>query len=182
MLPNFLYSLSHTRPELTYEGLQFLSMMLIRLPASGQSILRHPGWSTHLVPIMLTGGIVEEDGNLSLRTRTLAGETLTGILSHTNSADHRRGSISSTISAHREPLSVETMMADNIKLALNVWVLLHFSHFIVCVDSDDSLFQLLTQSLDAIEDQAGWIPQTILLVRVLLLSLLKKINSSTHKR
>jgi hypothetical protein len=150
------------------------SSQLIRLPENGQLILRHGGWQCNLVPLMLSGGV---EDTLDLRSRTLASKTLHDILAVSR---ERRPSV--TGGSPKEPWTPETMLASNIKLSLNIWVLMHFTHFTSSTDSDDNLCQLLHQSIDAIEDQTGWIPQTILLVRVLLVSLLTKINSSTHKR
>ena len=94
----------------------------------------------------------------------------------------RRASIT-LVPTSKEAQTPEALLASNLRLSLNLWVLLHFTHFSSAAPAgDDSMFDLLTASLDAIEDHTGWLPHTILLVRVLLVSLVNKIHASTLKR
>jgi len=167
-------------------------------------------------------------------TRAVASRTLYDILhkdilsaaaSVPSGNNARRGSVMLSVTPMTKDAPVaspEMVLSTNLKLSLNVWILLLFTQF-AAVDpsflaspssengnggggfgvqggaagatgsasggiggggggAEETLFHTLNASLDAIEDQVGWIPHTILLVRVLLVSLITKINGSSHKK
>jgi hypothetical protein len=190
-LPNFLFALSHAAsPGLTHEGLEFLSMMLIRLPENATLILRQRNWSSSLVPLLLNAGVQE---TTEVRPKSLAAKVLNEILGKesgiqpssspgplTSPPALRRASACGSSHQSPQPLSTEALLAINLKLSLNLWVLLHYTCFTSCTSTsgDDSFFSTLIRSIDAIEDAAGWVPHVLLLVRVLLVALCTKIHSS----
>jgi hypothetical protein len=147
--------------------------------------LRQRHWQASLVPLLLSGGV---DDTSELRVRALAAKMLQEILQAQaqsgalqSGSQPRRASIA-LVPTSKEAQTPEALLASNLRLSLNLWVLLHFTHFSSAPAGDESMFDLLTASLDAIEDHTGWLPHTILLVRVLLVSLVNKIHASTLKR
>ena len=139
------------------------------------------------MPLLLSGGL---DDTSELRVRALAAKMLQEILQAQaqsgalqSGSQSRRASIT-LVPTSKEAQTPEALLASNLRLSLNLWVLLHFTHFSssAAPAGDESMFDLLTASLDAIEDHTGWLPHTILLVRVLLVSLVNKIHASTLKR